>query len=692
MQDYSPNNKYTPNSGNSRNCAKPFKAVQEDLKENKNGCWVTVNKDLRKRQNSPNEKCFQIKMSNKFSCLTNDVPNISSKSFETMDNSKHGRKFATRGEDQQQHLSKQSMKNKYRKSIKKSYRETKHNLNLLANQNKDSLSRFETKNKFDVFLKFSKDDVDEIIYGKKELWTATEKRKCRKCGFKNNCHLLHGNCNADGKICTFCLKSNHFPMSANCKKRRNTQKRRKREMLSGCQTLRHFLKSKKFKLVFGPIPFDSLLEINNNSSMMLSSEIQKMELSNAERYMIADKVVHLEFEMQRKQHFLKTPIKVKFFTALFLLLNLEEILMESFLTMQKIKPEKDLFLENYVTLEDRKDSEIKLETPDKERMDEDKFEPNLCSTPVSDLNSRRQKNLSLIPQTDAMTLLDESSFNNEEFSMVLKKVSKEYPELLLNRSLYSSKISSDLSPIFQVDGNSEETFTGLAAIKCEHKLLATSLNVFRSFEQIWNKFENHIICKKAKNKVGLRCMFCHIRSFSLRVNSAKIKVSMNPVEIMSQSDQLPDEEYDTNKFIDYFKKMLELIASYEESFQESFIMNHSTCDKSILNLTYDIDASDVSILKEKSTRCLLQNLFNEKKRNCGENLNENAQLILLTFVNPTNIQICPEIELSDSKFRLISHVTQINNNDFKTTINHSENYYSMVNNSFPEKNKSQCHL
>ena len=57
----------------------------------------------------------------------------------------------------------------------------------------------------------------------KVMITKTRKRKCRKCGYKGNCHLK-SNCRSREKICYSCLKSNHYPKSQDCKVRRQRKK------------------------------------------------------------------------------------------------------------------------------------------------------------------------------------------------------------------------------------------------------------------------------------------------------------------------------------------------------------------------------------------------------------------------------------------------------------------------------------
>ena len=81
---------------------------------------------------------------------------------------------------------------------------------------------------------------------------------------------------------------------------------------------------------------------------------------------------------------------------------------------------------------------------------------------------------------------------------------------------------------------------------------------------IWKYFDHHEICMQAKSNVGHRCLFCQLRSISLRLNRAKRRVNLKPVEILSQQDQLPKSN-STNHFPEYFYELLEKIGNEEDS-------------------------------------------------------------------------------------------------------------------------------
>ena len=159
-----------------------------------------------------------------------------------------------------------------------------------------------------------------------------------------------------------------------------------------------------------------------------------------------------------------------------------------------------------------------------------------------------------IPQTDAVSFEDLSSLKTSSPSKS-PVTWNSYPQLEFDLNLMNGLENISLCNIDQLDGLHDEPFNGLAGINCDDQLLFSLITVFRSFEGIWKNFDNHQLCMQAK-KAGLRCLFCQVRSLSLRVNRAKIKVSLKPVEIMSQQDQLPNKELVKFNFPKYFNSYL----------------------------------------------------------------------------------------------------------------------------------------
>ena len=128
-------------------------------------------------------------------------------------------------------------------------------------------NRLLIKNRFSVFQNKCEEQINAILMVEDLKETRSTKMKCRLCGQKKNC-TKQDSCQAEGKMCSFCLKCNHFPKSLNCKKMRKMKQREKNEnkVLSGSQTLREFLHSKSFKLISYSIPFEELTKKKIKSS------------------------------------------------------------------------------------------------------------------------------------------------------------------------------------------------------------------------------------------------------------------------------------------------------------------------------------------------------------------------------------------------------------------------------------------
>ena len=131
----------------------------------------------------------------------------------------------------------------------------------------------------------------------------------------------------------------------------------------------------------------------------------------------------------------------------------------------------------------------------------------------------------------------------------------------------------------QVDGaeDSVPVFNGLTGIQCEVTFISHFINLFRSLESEWSLFENHKVCNRSKKESGNHCAFCAIRSVSLRVNRAKTRRNIKPVELTSILDQLPCENKTKKDFQKQFLEALETIFFYEDNASRYFLGSHSEC-------------------------------------------------------------------------------------------------------------------
>ena len=143
---------------------------------------------------------------------------------------------------------------------------------------KKCLAGFNTQNSFNVFEKYTQEEIEKISCGDMLEESATNPRKkCKLCGYKTKCYLQE-NCKAQDKICFACFHPNHFPKSPNCK----IQKRKKEihsKVLYGCITLRQFLKISGYKLTTRVIPYIELLEkikVKNDVDGAQIKESQKL--------------------------------------------------------------------------------------------------------------------------------------------------------------------------------------------------------------------------------------------------------------------------------------------------------------------------------------------------------------------------------------------------------------------------------
>ena len=84
-----------------------------------------------------------------------------------------------------------------------------------------------------------------------------------------------------------------------------------------------------------------------------------------------------------------------------------------------------------------------------------------------------------------------------------------------NFSLEEPSLLDSSCSMTQLDGSSD--FNGLAGVECESDIISALLNIFRCFENLWDRFDDHKLCLAPHTKEGFRCMFCHMRSISLRL-------------------------------------------------------------------------------------------------------------------------------------------------------------------------------
>ena len=199
------------------------------------------------------------------------------------------------------------------------------------------------------------------------------------------------------------------------------------------------------------------------------------------------------------------------------------------------------------------------------------------------------------------------------------------------------------SPILQVDGNNDElrAESSLAPFSCESESLSAVINVFRSFSKPWENSSDHGLCM---TKSGLRCLFCGFRSFALRLDAAKTKHFLKPVEIISQVDQLPDEQIYKDNVVSYLSEMIKKIQADNNKLSNLILGKYESCgscssqdglcDDNIIFLptgnTSNIDGINLGAMVEK----WLTNQANEHKTrtDCSGLVTNNASHYMINMI------------------------------------------------------------
>ena len=191
-----------------------------------------------------------------------------------------------------------------------------------------------------------------------------------------------------------------------------------------------------------------------------------------------------------------------------------------------------------------------------------------------------------------------------------------------------------------------------------------------TFEDFWTQFNDHVLCTSPVSKLGLRCLFCQIRSFSLRVNRAKIRQPMRPVELFSQMDQLTSTESKTN-FTDFFNEILNLVINYEAKLASAIFGKEESCimcsskvslQNSFSKIKSETNIKNIPTIEDMMEGCMDKaRKVHTKETKCNilklkpPKLN---QLIVLTFEDPTHVKLSPRITCSVGQFKLLCFVAR----------------------------------
>ena len=370
-----------------------------------------------------------------------------------------------------------------------------------------------------------------------------------------------------------------------------------------CSTLRRFLKQSGHKLTTGAIPYSKLFK-KGSSKEKKSRKESLIDQNIQER--IEERIFLIESQQFLGATFLGLPYSSKLFAMSYLLFNLQFICKwnqaENMKDSSKCDVENIQFaekigsinidfcqsIEDFLTISD--DSTYCLENlveqssntknDDIKRINKKRLNHKENAEKNAEKLYEIQKYTEQFDESGALKEFSEDSDRNmcsTNLTSVQDYLISQLDGLEDDSSSSDEELKLPFSPFHQIDGNQDfqrNRFNGLTAFDCQSELLSATINVLRSFETFWIQFKDHSLCKTATNKDGQRCLFCSVRSFSLRVNRAKIKKHMKPSEIFSLTDQLPNENHDFN---DFFSEMLRSVNACEDKFINTIFGNSEIC-------------------------------------------------------------------------------------------------------------------
>ena len=186
---------------------------------------------------------------------------------------------------------------------------------------------------------------------------------------------------------------------------------------------------------------------------------------------------------------------------------------------------------------------------------------------------------------------------------------------------------------------------------------------------VWRSFEEHKLCQAPHSKEGLRCMFCHIRSISLRINRAKLKVKIKPHEFSSKLDQY---DLEVTELPEMLTTTIDLMTSYEPTLK-NMIINRLECAS--CNSGLELSHNGVLMIAENESFDLEQSTTIEdaihkiikKQENCVNHkqscqshdvrLDKEPLFFIVSFENPKLLELPQVIEIRGSKLHYISNVS-----------------------------------
>ena len=367
------------------------------------------------------------------------------------------------------------------------------------------------------------------------------------------------------------------------------------------------------------------------------------------------------------------------------------------------KPEETEFKHSRKVKECMKETEKieVLRSEDKRKFIEVKHDQeDICNERISDDIMYSLEQIEYTSGTDSSTDLNlrnssmavSSSEESSSFddSSILKidescDISDHIQELCRNR----------MSPISQLDG-SDDTYHGLAGIASDGVVIPFIINIFRGLEQHWNLFGKHALCTKPKCKSGSRCLFCHLRSVTLRFNRNKYRRRMKPMELESQISKLPSEKEFLDAFPSKVKNIVETIVSYDLDFRHSFIGGNLECASCKTKFsaglfeTIHLDpvfAKNIMSVHDISNQIeeIIVQIHNEKSKGCNyfQLKSRMQQMLLVTTENSNEVEFNESISLFNTTFRVLSFSSLNSCTEVQTTFKFKGDFYTSLNGSIP---------
>ena len=586
-------------------------------------------------------------------------------------------------------------KKRMKKHEKNPRREKKHHQEN-RKQKFTPLSNFTSEMSVSIFPSHTEKETKVLLGGH----TVPRKRKCNNCGLKKRCHICPLNCKAAGKHCRVCKKKNHFPKGQNCKKSKMDKSKiqAKGKIFYGCQTLREFFRCKNYHLKAVPVPFDRMTREKQKNFKEAADK--KAPLCK----IMLNKIDSAILRLEEVKKYNSTSITTKFFLHNYVLFNLQDFLCrtlnDSTILHSKTplgsehSEDNKLVIENYVKLEDISNKKADgIHVPTK-KMNEN--EENIAY--YSKQMIRRgwcSTDNDIIPQFDG--LQDISSSSSSLSSEDTFKMEED------NHDIESLCDEETMIGILQLDGSEErpmkESFNGLAGLISDGVVIPFLINFFRSFENHWGLFVKHELCKKPKCKTGRRCLFCHLRSSTLRSNRIKQKRSIKTMEMESQLDKFPDEITFLNDFPIVISKMLEEISSFDLDFRNSFVggdLECGNCNKRFSTGLFETIHLEIDDTCSGSIRGL-QDIATKLEEKCARNHQdmsskcklmkldlENKKMLVATIEGCHQVKFSERIWFMDSNYETLSFSSVDSEKTVKTTFKFKGNFYTSYNGSLPE--------